>query len=114
MGKKGNHFPGKGCVIFTRADKTNQTVKKEDFDEYNKEALKDSLTSELKEICSKNTPIQIHIERNAPRSVQIGVLRSYPCGGTHLKNANELPLTLSIKKISFKKKEGLKVSYEIK
>jgi len=48
-------------------------------------------------------------ENNKSRMVQIAGLEAVPCGGTHLKNLNELK-DINIRKINFSK-GNTKISY---
>lgn len=109
FGIKGNHFPGKGAVVFLLRDKLGQDIEKSDYLAFDLEAMKTKITQGIKNLHAANAPITI--DHSSPkRTMQIATMPKIPCGGTHLRSIGELTLC-TITKIAFKKREGLKVSY---
>lgn len=111
VGIKGNHFPEKGAVIFARKDKVGQPVDKTDYAQYDLVKLTQSVEVTIIETLTHGA--EVKIDHTGPqRTMQIGEMKKMPCGGTHLRNLNELK-GLAITKVAFKKREGIKVSYHI-
>jgi len=105
---KGNHFPGQAAVF--AKSKESSIPQKEDFQNYDYQEISDYLTEEIKKSIQNKIPLKITPGEN--RIIQIGDMKKYSCGGTHVNNLVELK-KIVISKIKFKKKEGLKISYEV-
>lgn len=46
-------------------------------------------------------------KNNGTRTIQMGKFKSYPCGGTHVHNIDEVGKII-IKSVKFKKRKGLR------
>ena len=108
---KGNHIPGQAAVFYTLKGKEKESLQKEDFASYDLNKMADYLEKTLPTFIQQKIPIHTNY-KDKLRSVQIGNFPLSHCGGTHVHHTGTLDAII-IKKIKFKKKEGLKVAYEM-
>lgn len=111
QGIKGNHFPGKGAVVFIAKTKIGMPVIKEDYATYDLPAMKEALTDQI--AIYQQQGAKVTIDNTARRrTMQIGSLTPVACGGTHLHHTSALQ-DFQITKVAFKKREGIKISYTV-
>ena len=110
VGCKGNHFPNRAAVTFKLRCDESSFPQKENYREYDLGEVKAFLNGEVQGLILKKEPITVlNLGR---RSVQIGNMKPYACGGTHVKNVSEIG-KIKISKVKFKRNDGLKVSYNL-
>ena len=99
-GYKGNHFPGQAFVVF-KGNLPN------DFS-----SLKEKISNLVNELVKNNHLIQVEWKDNC-RIIHfvVGLAKSYPCGGTHVKNTLEIG-EIVIRKVK-KDKGSLRIGYNI-
>lgn len=118
-GYAGHHFPGEARVVFKMIafaeEKAKATDKPKKGGAKNTPSSIPSLQKEklekwINEVIAAKRPI-VTANETSPRTVGIHGFKAYPCGGTHLKNVEEIG-RFAIRKIE-KKKEEVRIGYEI-
>lgn len=124
-GCNGYHFPEGPYVKFMKAEEEAKETKEAKV-ELNKNAKKAKGNSkadlgisftadDVEKIAAKYIASSLSVfqdNEKMPRTVQIQGLKSYPCGGTHLGNIEEL-VSLTIRKMEKEKDGSIKIKYQV-
>jgi alanyl-tRNA synthetase len=110
---KGHAFPGESYVEFLGCEEINATS----IHEHLKTAIEERLTTQTFELSADDFESQFyklpyHIPRDKIfRAMRIGIYAPVPCGGTHLKNIQEIG-AMTIRKVN--RKNGItRISYGV-
>ncbi|MCH9626726.1 MAG: hypothetical protein S4CHLAM2_03540 [Chlamydiales bacterium] len=99
QGYKGNHFPdGQAFVVFKGKPLPDKTE------------LQSAVEKRVAELIESRTQMIVDND-NSPRSVHFEGLETYPCGGTHVRNASEI-IGITIRNVKAKKGE-LRIGYDV-
>jgi len=110
-GYKGNHFPGQAFVVFERS------VLKTPLDNIlgnlpsDFSLLKKRVSGLVNELVKNNYLIQAEWKDNCRTIHFVSFAKSYPCGGTHVKNTFEIG-EIIIRNVK-KDKDSLRIGYNV-